>query len=464
MHTNEGASDERMLLRHAPCHHLLTVRVHSELELIASRWRARQIAALCGFQSNEQTRIATAVSELARNAMSHALVGKVRFFLSMAATRQALVIVVGDEGSGIPAAQVRAVLEGTAQGGLSAARRFMDDFDIFTDAKGTRIVCAKVLPNHAPSVSPEELIAAVGDLAELPGNVALSEANQQNRELTHALAALQAKQNELIDVSGHLERTNRQVEALNVLLKEKAESLVSADRRKDEFLSILSHELRGPLSAAGMAATLLETGGAPDQGVGLGQLVGRQVRHMSRLVEDLLDVSRVSRGLVSIRRQPVDLRDVIGAAIEQLAAAAQSKGHRVETALPSHACIVEGDRTRLIQIVANLLGNAIRYTPDGGRIALRVEQHGADMLLGVTDNGIGISEALMPHLFDLYTQAEQSPNGRNSGLGLGLALVKSLVEAHDGSVVANSPGTGLGSRFDVRLPAAAGQPAPGSSV
>lgn len=213
-----------------------------------------------------------------------------------------------------------------------------------------------------------------------------------------------------------------------------------------------------------MAATLLETGRAPDQSVHLGQLVGRQVRHMSRLVEDLLDVSRVSRGLVSIRRQPVDLRDVVVAAVEQLAANAQSKGHRVETALPSHACIVEGDRTRLIQIVANLLGNAIRYTPDGGRIALRVEQHGADMLLGVADDGIGISEVLMPHLFDLYTQAEHSPDGRNSGLGLGLALVKSLVEAHDGSVVASSAGTGFGSRFDVRLPAAAGQPAARPSV
>jgi|GEM_PF-2336831 len=459
MRTNESISDDPMLQRQAPLHHLLTVTVHSELEVIASRLRARQIAALCGFRGNGQTRIATAVSELARNAVSHAGVGKVRFFLGTVGRNQALTIVVDDDGAGIPAAHVRAALvgdAGTMLGGLSVARRFMDEFDIHANADGTRIVCAKLLPAQAPALTAHDLTCAVGNLAELPGNIALSEANQQNRELTHALAALQAKQNELLDVSAHLERTNRQVEALNLLLKEKADSLVSADHRKDEFLSILSHELRGPLSATAMAATLLETGGDPDRSIKLGQLVGRQVRHMSRLVEDLLDVSRVSRGLVSIRRQPVDMRDVIEAAVEQLNAAAQAKRHRVDTVLPSRPCMIEGDRTRLIQVAANLLGNAIRYTPEGGRIEVRAEWHGADLMVRVTDNGIGIPDTLMPHLFDLYTQATRSPDGRDSGLGLGLALVKSLVEAHGGSVAASSPGTGLGSRFDVHLPLPAG--------
>ncbi|TQK08233.1 sensor histidine kinase [Herbaspirillum sp. SJZ107] len=447
-----------MLQRYAPCHHLLTVAVHTELDVIASRLRAREIAALCGFRGNEQTRIATAVSELARNAMVHARVGTVRFFLGASRRQQALVIVVDDQGSGIPAARVRAALNGDATpapGGLSAARRFMDEFEIVTNAGGTSITSAKAFPPQLPNLPASELIDAVNGLADLPGNVALSEANQQNRELSGALAALQAKQNELVEVSAHLERTNRQVEALNVLLKEKADSLVSADRRKDEFLSILSHELRGPLSAAGMAAGLLETGGTPDQSVRLGQLVGRQVRHMSRLVEDLLDVSRVSRGLVSIRRQGVDMRDVIGAAIEQLAASALAKDHRVETALPPDACMVEGDRTRLIQVVANLLGNAIRYTPRAGMIEVRAERNGADLLVRVSDNGIGIPDTLMPHLFDLYTQAEHSPDARDSGLGLGLALVKSLVEAHGGNVSACSAGAGHGSRFDVWLPLAA---------
>lgn len=301
----------------------------------------------------------------------------------------------------------------------------------------------------------DDIAAAIAHLDPLPGNVALSDARQQNRELTDTLAALQAKQDELIVVSERLERTNRKIEALNVQLHDKASALESADRRKDEFLSVLSHELRGPLSAATMAARLLETDPDPQhRSVKLGQLVGRQVRHMSRLVEDLLDVSRVSRGLVSLTRQPVDLRDVVEAAAEQLAAAAQAKRHALAVVLPAHSCMVDGDRTRLLQVIANLLGNAIRYTPECGRIDVVVSRQGRDVAMHVADDGIGIPATLMPHLFDLYTQAERS-DARNGGLGLGLALVKSLVEAQGGTVTAYSAGAGAGagSRFEVRLAA-----------
>jgi signal transduction histidine kinase len=460
MRTEEGIAGGRALDGHEPSHPLLIVAVHTELDVIASRLRARQIAALCGLGSNDQTRVATAVSEMARNAVAHASGGKVHFFLGMSGPGPALVIRVEDQGPGMSGASAGADdvdSDAAHGGGIAAARRFMDSFEIVTGARGTRIVLAKRLPPHMAGLRAEDLVDAVARLAALPGNVALSEAHQQNRELTHAMAALQAKQNELLDVSAHLERTNRQVEALNVLLKEKAESLVSADRRKDEFLSILSHELRGPLSAAGMAASLLENGQPPDQGARLGQLIGRQVRHMSRLVEDLLDVSRVSRGLVSIRRHAVDMRDVAEAAIDQLISAAQAKHHVLDKSLPPQPCVVEGDRTRLIQVVANLLGNAIRYTPDGGRIEVRVELQDSELLLRITDNGIGIPPALMPYLFDLYTQAEHSNDTRNSGLGLGLALVKSLVEAHGGSVSASSGGAGHGSRFEVRLALAGAQ-------
>jgi signal transduction histidine kinase len=288
---------------------------------------------------------------------------------------------------------------------------------------------------------------AMARLAALPSAVALSEAHHQNNELSDALAALQAKQDELLAVSACLERTNEEVKALNIRLNEKASALVSADRRKDEFLSILSHELRGPLSAVAMAAQLLEK----SSDVGGGQLITRQSGHMSRLVEDLLDVSRVSRGLVSLTRTAIDMRDVVAAAVEQHTPAASAKGHVLVQQVPCTPCIVDGDRTRLIQIVANLLGNAIRYTPDGGRIELSLRT-GADWLLvRVADNGIGIAPGAMAHLFDLYTQAERSSDARNSGLGLGLALVKSLVEAHGGSVEGRSAGAGLGSTFEVRL-------------
>jgi signal transduction histidine kinase len=436
----------------APLHHLLTVAVRSELDVIASRLRARQITALCAFGNHEQTRIATAVSELARNAFVYASGGKVRFYVGSLGARQALVVTIDDEGAGIPALG-RVLADGSA-GGIPAARRLMDRCDIDTGSHGTHIVLAKAFPSQAPALDAGGIDLALSRLAALPSNVALSEAHQQNRELTDALAALQAKQAELLEMSACLERTNRQVEALNVLLNEKASSLVSADRRKDEFLSTLSHELRGPLSAVSMAAKLLETSpGHAAQGIRLGQLISRQTTHMSRMVEDLLDVSRVSRGLVSIERSAVDMREVVDAAFEQHAPPARAKGQTLIQPQPQSQqdCTVDGDRTRLIQIVANLLGNAIRYTPDGGRIEVDMRADGGWLRLRVSDNGIGIPAALMPHLFDLYTQAERSSDSKNSGLGLGLALVKSLVEAHGGTVTASSGGAGCGSQFEVRL-------------
>jgi signal transduction histidine kinase len=447
---------EPVLQEFGPLHLLLTVTVRSELDVIASRLRARQITALCSFGNHEQTRIATAVSELARNAFVYASGGKVRFFVGNMGQRQALVVTVDDHGAGIAGLE-RLLAEdvephGGKVGGMLAARRLMDRCHIVTGSQGTHIVLAKAFPAQTPLLDAGDIDRAMSQLAALPSNVALSEAHQQNRELTDALAALQAKQLELLEVSACLERTNRQVEALNVLLNEKASSLASADRRKDEFLSILSHELRSPLSAVSMAGQLLENSSdTASQGVKLGQLITRQTRHMSRLVEDLLDVSRVSRGLVSISKTVVDMREVVDAAFEQHAPAARAKGHAVSQAVSLEHCTVDGDRTRLVQIVANLLGNAIRYTPDGGRIEVRVSAHEGWLLLRVSDNGIGIAPELMPHLFDLYTQAERSSDSRNSGLGLGLALVKSLVEAHGGSVAASSAGAGRGSQFEVRL-------------
>ena len=447
---------EPVIQEFAPLHPLLTVAVRSELDVMASRLRARQITALFAFGTHEQTRVATAVSELARNALVYASGGTVRFFIGNLGERQALVVAIEDHGAGIEV--LEHILAEDADpnsikvGGIVAARRLMDRCEIVTGSEGTRIVVVKAFAAQAPILDAGGIDMAMSRLAALPSNVALSEAHHQNRELTDALAALQAKQRELLEVSACLERTNRQVEALNVLLNEKANSLVSADRRKDEFLSVLSHELRGPLSAASMAAQLMEhSADTGSQGVKLGQLITRQTKHMSSLVEDLLDVSRVSRGLVSITRARVDMREVVEAALEQHAPAARAKGHVVHQLVPQQDCIVDGDRTRLVQVFANLLGNAVRYTPDGGRIEVRLSTHEDVVLVCVSDNGVGIPSELMPHLFDLYTQAERSSDSRNSGLGLGLALVKSLVEAHGGSVAATSGGAGQGSQFEVRL-------------
>jgi signal transduction histidine kinase len=195
-----------------------------------------------------------------------------------------------------------------------------------------------------------------------------------------------------------------------------------------------------------MAAHLLKTNPAvTPQTVSLSDLINRQVSHMNRLVEDLLDVSRISRGLISIVKTEVDLRDVVNAAIEQIMPAAERKSQHVD---------VMGDATRLIQVIGNLLGNATRYTPARGHITLTLDTRDGDAVLCVADNGQGIPAELLPHLFDLYVQAETSSERQHGGLGLGLALVKSLVELHGGTVRASSPGPGLGSSFEIGLPLA----------
>ena len=435
---------------------ILTIAVACEMDVIASRQRARQIAAHCGFGQHDQARIATVVSELARNVASYAGEGRVGFSLAGAAGRRTLVVTVEDEGPGIDGLELLLAGEERAQrpggSGLLAARRFMDECDIATGKSGTRIVLTKMLPTSARAISAEDIAQAVAG-ASVPSNVALSEANHQNRELTDALAALQERQDELVAVSKRLEQTNEQVEELNRLLNEKAASLISADRQKNEFLSLLSHELRGPLSAAAMAAYMLKQNPAvTTQTASLSDLIDRQVSHMNRLVEDLLDVSRISRGMISIVIAEVDLRDVVSAAIEQLMPAAERKGQRVDVLLPTGPCTVEGDAIRLVQVVGNLLGNAIRYTGTGGHITLALEERDGAVALRVADNGQGIAAELLPHLFDLYVQAETSSERQHGGLGLGLALVKSLIELHGGTVTASSAGLGLGSSFDICLP------------
>jgi len=436
---------------------LITVAINAELDVVASRQRARQIAAMCGFRHQDQVKISTAVSELARNVFEYAGVGRVEFAVAETAAPQILVIRIEDEGPGIDNLDI--LLAGgyrstTGMGlGILGARRLMEECDITTvKGVGTTVLLKKTLPADAPLITHASIGRFGAQLAALPANVMLSEVQQQNRELVDALAALQERQDELLALTLTLERANESMVQLNARLDEKALSLEGADRRKDEFLAMLSHELRGPLSATGMAAQLLDVPPVTETRAGqLGQIITRQVGHMTRLVEDLLDVSRVSRGLVVLDKIPVDLCGIVRDAIEQVDPLVQARRHELAVSLPSESCWIPGDRTRLVQVVANLVGNAVRYTPEGGHIAVRLVAEDAFMTLTVEDNGIGLSPALLPYLFDLYVQAERSSSRENGGLGLGLALVKSLVEAHGGEVSAASSGAGMGSVFTVRL-------------
>jgi signal transduction histidine kinase len=236
----------------------------------------------------------------------------------------------------------------------------------------------------------------------------------------------------------------------------KAESqLREADRRKDEFLAMLAHELRNPLAPISAGAQLLQSGHAGQDAVQrTAGIIVRQVKHMTRLVDDLLDVSRVTRGLVTLARAPLDVAGVVADAVEQSEPLMQARQHRFEVALPQSPLMVNGDHKRLVQVLVNVLNNAAKYTPPGGLITLAARADGGQVRLVVSDNGIGMSQELRSRVFDLFAQADRNSDRSQGGLGLGLALVKSLVELHGGSVAVDSAGEQQGSVFTISLPAA----------
>lgn len=230
------------------------------------------------------------------------------------------------------------------------------------------------------------------------------------------------------------------------------DELLASNRRKDDFLAMLAHELRNPLAPISTAAHLLKAAPSdPEKVQRSAHIIERQVRHMTELVDDLLDVSRVTRGLVELDRRPVEVKAVVAHAIEQVRPSIESRGHQLTMRMTSGDVYVLGDRVRLIQAVSNLLTNAAKYTPPNGSLSVSMAVH-ENVELRVADNGIGIDSQLLPHVFELFTQGERTPDRAQGGLGLGLALVRSLVELHGGRVHAESEGRGLGAAFTVTLP------------
>ncbi|HEY1141135.1 MAG TPA: PAS domain-containing protein [Lysobacter sp.] len=237
------------------------------------------------------------------------------------------------------------------------------------------------------------------------------------------------------------------------MLERSQEALRTADRQKDHFLAMLAHELRNPLAPIATAAQLLKM--APDSVQNVlqaSEIIDRQAIHMGNLVEDLMDVSRVTRGLTALKRRRVRLAAIVEAAIEQTMPLMTKRGHRFSLSDRTVDVELMADPSRLTQILSNLLNNAAKYTPPNGTVALEIETHGSDVLLRVRDNGIGIEPALLSRVFDLFAQAQTTPQRHEGGLGVGLALARSLTRLHGGTLTAYSAGTGEGSTFELRLP------------
>lgn len=233
-------------------------------------------------------------------------------------------------------------------------------------------------------------------------------------------------------------------------------SLREQDKRKDEFLATLAHELRNPLAPLRNGLTVFRMGKTQEGGGKTIDMMERQLGQLVHLVDDLLDVSRVTSGKINLRTERMQLREVVEAAVETSRPGVEAARHRFETRLPGEPLPLDGDKTRLAQVLVNLLNNAVKYTPDGGTIVLSAERDGADVLIRVTDTGVGLPGDMLPKVFEVFTQVGRSIERSQGGLGLGLALVKKIVEMHGGTTWAESPGPGRGSTFVVRLPLASG--------
>jgi two-component system, sensor histidine kinase len=297
--------------------------------------------------------------------------------------------------------------------------------------------------------------AAVGAAMDRLGNVTVLDRPMRIATLVSvARSALRARQRQY-QTRGHLAE-REQVEAL----------LRTNDRRKDEFLAILAHELRNPLAPISNSLHIFRLLRGTDPMAGrVGEMMERQVNHLVRLVDDLLEVSRITRGKIELRKEVVQVASVLRNAIEASRPLLDAAGHTLDVDLPRAPLLVLADGVRLAQVFSNLLNNAAKYTDPGGRIALSARVEGRDVAVSVRDTGTGIPVEMLGRVFEMFTQVEREAGRAQGGLGIGLTLVKNIVELHGGTVQAFSEGAGRGSEFVVRLPlAAAGMPEPPASA
>ncbi|MEQ1759663.1 MAG: ATP-binding protein [Vicinamibacterales bacterium] len=263
-------------------------------------------------------------------------------------------------------------------------------------------------------------------------------------------ADLQRKPHALTRLNHELEQRvaelTRELEATTEALRE---ALREADRRKDEFIAVLAHELRNPLAPIRTAVQLLRQGDLPEPHRGRARdIIERQVEHLVRLIDDLMDVSRITRGTITLVREPVSLSAVVAEAVDVARARVTAKQHELTVSLPDEDLVVDGDSTRMVQIVGNVLQNAVKFTEPGGRVALSLRRDDNEAVVTVADSGTGISAHLLPSVFELFVQSDHG----QGGLGIGLALVRRLAELHQGRVEVVSEGPGCGTTVTLRLP------------
>jgi signal transduction histidine kinase len=439
---------------------VLSISIKVEFDVVAARQRARQIAALCGFAAQDQARIATAVSELARNVYNYASQGRVDFSVEGASCPQSLVIRIDDEGPGIR--NLDLILSGTYHSctgmglGILGARRLMDQCDIATVlGKGTCVVLKHSMPKGAPLLMPKHMGEIVRQLAALPPEVALSEVRQQNQELLSTLAELKARQEQLLQLTRELEDTNRGVVALYAELDEKAVYLRHADEMKSRFLSNMSHEFRTPLSSIlALSKLLLDRAD--------GELTLEQEKQvtfilkgagaLSEMVDDLLDLAKIEAGKIDVRPVSFEVHDLFSALrgmLRPLQGAQLVKLVFDDVSELGPMCTDEG---KVAQILRNFITNALKFTDAGEvKVSATLLCDQAAVKFTVTDTGLGIASRDQQLIFEEFSQIENRLQHRFKGTGLGLPLCRKLAALLGGQVDVEST-LGMGSAFSAVIP------------
>lgn len=445
---------------------ILTLEIRFEQDVVMTRQRTRQLAELLGFESQDQTRLATAVSEIARNAFQYAGGGKVEFRIE-GTSPQNFMIGIRDQGPGIR--NLKTILDGqyksaTGMGlGIIGTKRLMDRFEIeSTLGRGTTVLMGKTLPKRAPIVTANRLAEIADELAMRSPSVSgglspqnpYEEIQQQNQELLRALAELRKREEELTQVNRELEDTNRGVVALYAELDEKADSLKRASELKTRFLSNMSHEFRTPLnsilSLSRMLLDRIDGELTPDQEKQV-TFIRKAAEGLSDLVNDLLDLAKVEAGKVVLHPTKFEVSELFATLRGMLR---PMLAHNSSISLifeePRNIPTLYSDEGKVAQILRNFISNALKYTPEGEvRIAARVT--GNTITFSVADTGIGISPEDRERIFEDFVQLESPIQRKVKGTGLGLPLSRRLAQLLGGSISLTST-VGVGSTFSASIP------------
>jgi len=433
------------------------IYIRREADIVKVRERVRRLAREMGFDATTQIKITTAVSELTRNIYEYARSGAITLSLAQRGhTSAGLQMTARDDGPGIDDAKLRSIMRGSFRSpsglgvGLVGTRRLMDEFDIQSRAgEGTRVTVVKWLPPAEAEGTRARVDELRDFLATSEDDSALEELARQNQDLVQVLGELEEKREQLERLNSRLEESNRELNEANAQLRE-----LSA--MKEEFLALTTHDLRSPLTVISGVINFFTSGRlgelTPEQ-KNMVEMMERNTQNLIELVNDLLDASKLESGTLRLDAASISLRALIEELREEMQPLAAEKEIALEELVPEDLPQLRADRAKLRRVLVNLVSNALKFTPKGGRVRVSAAREDSFVRVSVSDTGVGIQPDDLRDIFDKYAQARSRATRSEKGTGLGLYITRQLVELHGGKIEVQSE-VGKGSTFSFTIPIA----------